>query len=82
MTGPAGSDLLGGKAEAGQAAGIVVCLDVAGKHCDPRLRSKVLQGPLQQRGLAGAGRADEIHAQHVMPAKALAQFVRDALVLA
>jgi hypothetical protein len=38
------------------------------------------QGALQQHGLAGAGRADQVHAPGSMPQEALAQIGSEAVV--
>src|ERR1035441_61728 len=80
MAGAAGRDLAHGESEMGEAAGVVIGLDVAREHGDAALRAEAFERALQQRSLAGAGRADEVQAEHTVAFEPLAQGGGDAVV--
>jgi hypothetical protein len=79
---PAGGDLADRKAVAGQALRIVVGLYIAGQNGHAAIRLESRQGALQQHGLAGARRADQVHAQRSMLEKTLAQLRGQTVVFA
>ena len=81
MTGAAGGDLPDRKAELGQPPGVVLGLQIAGKHSDPFALVHPLERPFQQRSLARSRRTDEVHAENSVLAIALAQLLGQYLVL-
>src|ERR1035438_8761877 len=82
MASTGSGDLAHRKAEAGQAARVVIGLYIAGDDSHARLRREALQSPLEQGCLAGAGRADAVQHQRAAPGELLAQRLRDAVVFA
>src|SRR5271165_5807250 len=81
VTGTAGGDLLHRKAELGQALGIVLGLQIAGKDGDASAFIHALEGPLQQGRLARAGCTDEVDAKESELPVTLAQLLSQNLVL-
>src|SRR5208337_1151742 len=61
---------------------VVVRLQIPGENRDWRARRKAAQRFFKQRRFAGARRADEIDAENVLLAVALAQFRRQPVILA
>jgi len=69
----AGRDLAGGEAEAGQAACIVVRLNVTRQERNPPGGIEGFESAFEQRGLTGTGGADQIHGEDAELAEALPQ---------
>src|ERR1019366_3463119 len=75
-------DLLRWKTKACQAASIVVSLDIARQHRHPGFLGKPFEGTFEPGRLSGPGRADNVHAQNSMFAKALPKARRQAIIFA
>ena len=69
MAAAVGIDLHGLCASGGNAAGIVVCLQIAFHHGHAKFASQIAQGAFEQRGFASAGRTDEIQGQYTFFSK-------------
>src|SRR5271165_404937 len=82
VTCSAGHDLAHGKTVACQSTRVIVGLQIAGEHRDRSIFRKASQRFFQQRGLARAWRADEVHAQDILVAITLAQRRGQAIVFA
>lgn len=85
VAGAASGDLFDGVAVAGEAAGVVVGLDVAGEDGYAEARGLVAEGfesLFKEGGFAGAGRRDEVEAEETGGLIKLAQAGRDSLVFA
>src|SRR5580704_16637508 len=77
----AGRDLFYGKAKSLQPVGIVLRLNVTRQYGHAILSRQGFQGALQEAGLPGTGRANEVQAQHPMLVELRTQLSRDAVVL-
>ncbi len=82
MASPSRNDLPHRIAVAHEAPGVVVRLQIPGENRDWRARRKASQRFFEQRRFPGARRADEIDAENVLFAVALAQLRRQPVILA